>query len=156
MIGIFFLIVSLSKLTSMDTGNSSRRNFISGSAKLATGLGLIHLTSNVEAAMPVTKNLFVHHVYFWLNNPDNSNERNKLIDGLTKLSKVKTIQTFHIGKPAGTNREVIDSSYSVSWLVLFKNRADQDSYQTDPIHLKFIEECKDLWKKVVVYDSIDV
>lgn len=71
------------------------------------------------------------------------------------MSKVKTIKMFHIGKPAGTNRDVIDTSYSVSWLLFFDNRADQDNYQTDPIHLRFIDECKDLWKKVVVYDSID-
>jgi hypothetical protein len=32
---------------------------------------------------------------------------------------------------------------------------DQESYQSDPIHLKFVEECASLWKKVVVYDSVD-
>lgn len=135
--------------------NSSRRKFITDSAKAAAGLGLITLTSNNEFAMTVSKNLFVHHVYFWLNNPDSAEDLKKLLDGLQKLSKVKTIKMFHIGKPAGTNRDVIDGSYSVSWLLLFNSRADQDIYQTDQIHLKFIEECKHLWKKVVVYDSID-
>jgi hypothetical protein len=134
---------------------SSRRKFISDSAKAAAGLGLISLTSNSEIVMTASKNLFVHHVYFWLNNPDSAEDLKKLIEGLQKLSKVKTIKMFHIGKPAGTNRDVIDGSYSVSWLLLFENRVDQDSYQTDPIHLKFIDECKNLWKKVVVYDSID-
>ncbi|MBC7827540.1 MAG: Dabb family protein [Chitinophagaceae bacterium] len=135
--------------------NSSRREFIRDSAKTAAGIGFISLTSNSEFAMTASKNLFVHHVYFWLNNPDSSEELKKLLEGLQKLSTVKTIKMFHIGKPAGTNRDVIDGSYSVSWLLLFNNRADQDSYQTDPIHLKFIDECKHLWKKVVVYDSID-
>jgi hypothetical protein len=134
---------------------SSRRKFISDSAKAAAGLGLISLTSNSEIVMTASKNLFVHHVYFWLNNPDSAEDLKKLIEGLQKLSKVKTIKMFHIGKPAGTNRDVIDGSYSVSWLLLFENRVGQDSYQTDPIHLKFIDECKNLWKKVVVYDSID-
>ncbi|MDH4059117.1 MAG: Dabb family protein, partial [Cyclobacteriaceae bacterium] len=32
----------------------------------------------------------------------------------------------------------------------------QDTYQTHPIHLKFIEECSSLWSKVIVYDSIAV
>ena len=80
----------------------------------------------------------------------------KLIEGLRKLSKVKTIKSYHIGQPAGTNRDVIDRSYSISWLLFFENAADQDSYQTDPIHLKFVEECSSLWTKVVVYDSIDI
>ena len=135
--------------------NSTRRKFITDSAKTAAGLGLISFTSNSEIAMTASKNLFVHHVYFWLNNPESADDLKKLLEGLNKLSKVKTINMFHIGKPAGTNRDVIDGSYSVSWLLIFENRANQDSYQTDPIHLKFIEECKHLWKKVLVYDSID-
>ena len=134
---------------------TSRRKFITDSAKAAAGVGFISITSNSEFAMTASKNLFVHHVYFWLNNADSSEDLKKLLEGLEKLSTVKTIKMFHIGKPAGTNRDVIDGSYSVSWLLLFNNRADQDSYQTDPIHLKFIDECKHLWKKVVVYDSID-
>ncbi len=136
--------------------NSSRRKFITDSAKAAASLGIITLTTNSQSAMPASKSLFIHHVYFWLNNPDSSEDLKKLVDGLQKLSKVKTIKMFHIGKPAGTNRDVIDSSYSVSWLLLFDTRADQDSYQTDPIHLKFIDDCKHLLKKVLVYDSIDV
>lgn len=102
------------------------------------------------------KNIFIHHVYFWLKNSGNMADRDKLVEGLRKLSKVATIDQFHIGKPANTNREVIDSSYAVSWMLVFKNEADQASYQTDPVHLKFIEECSQLWSKVVVYDAVDV
>ena len=105
---------------------------------------------------PTVNNMFVHHVYFWLKNADSADVKKKLVEGLQKLSKVKTIKSFHIGQPAPTNRDVIDRSYSVSWLLLFENGTDQESYQTDPIHLKFVEECSSLWSKVVVYDSIDV
>jgi Stress responsive A/B Barrel Domain len=104
----------------------------------------------------MAKNMFVHHVYFWLKNPQSKDDKAKLVAGLEKLSRVKTIDMFHIGQPAGTNREVIDSSYAVSWLLVFKDKASQDLYQVDPIHLKFIEDCSSLWQKVVVYDSIDV
>ena len=106
--------------------------------------------------MIIDKNGFIHHVYFWLKNPESINDLNQLIEGLKKLSVVSTIKNFHIGKPAATNRGVIDSSYSVSWLLLFDDKEDQDSYQTDPIHLKFVEECSHLWSKVVVYDTIDI
>ena len=99
--------------------------------------------------------MFIHHVYFWLNNSGNKEDKVKLIEGLKKLSKASTIKTFYIGEAAATRREVIDSSYDVSWLLFFDNAADQDSYQTDPIHLKFVEECSFLWKKVLVYDSIE-
>jgi hypothetical protein len=102
------------------------------------------------------KNLFVHHVYFWLKNANSKEDLDRLVAGLKKLSVAKTIKQFHIGKPAGTKRDVIETSYAVSWLLFFDNKEDQDSYQTDPIHLKFVEECSSLWQKVVVYDSVDI
>ena len=102
------------------------------------------------------KGMFIHHVYFWLKNPGSKEDKSKLVEGLKKLSKVKTIRSFYISQPAATRREVIDSSYDISWLVFFDNAPDQDSYQNDPVHLKFIEECATLWQKVLVYDSVDV
>jgi len=106
--------------------------------------------------MIIDKNGFIHHVYFWLKNPENKNDLNQLVEGLKKLSVVSPIKNFHIGKPAATHRDVIDNTYSVSWLLLFDNKEDQESYQTDPFHLKFVEECSHLWSKVVVYDTIDI
>ena len=127
-----------------------RRKFLYTSALAAPTIFAVATLNN----MP-DKNIFVHHVYFWLKNPGNKADKDKLVEGLLKLSKVKTIKMFHIGQPAATNREVIDRSYAISWLVLFNNKADQDSYQSDPIHLKFVEECASLWNKVLVYDSED-
>ena len=135
--------------------NHSRRDFISTTGKVAlagsTGIFVINSSSVMTA-----KNMFIHHVYFWLKNPSSDEDRQKLIEGLEKLSRVKTIKMFHLGKPADTNRDVIDTSYSVSWLLVFDDKASEESYQVDPIHLNFVETCKHLWQKVVVYDSVDV
>lgn len=133
--------------------DSTRRQFITNAGKmaLAGGSGIFAINSTEMTA----KNIFIHHVYFWLKNASSQEDRQKLIEGLEKLSKVKTIKMFHIGKPADTDRDVIDTSYSISWMLIFENKEDQDSYQVDPIHLKFVEECKHLWSKVVVYDSVD-
>jgi hypothetical protein len=134
--------------------NISRRRFVGDAGKAAiAGTYIFAATNQQETEM---KNIFVHHVYFWLKNPNSAEDLGKLVEGLKKLSAVKTIRQFHIGKPAATSREVIDGSYAVSWLTLFDTKADQDSYQVDPIHLKFIEECAFLWSKVIVYDSIDI
>jgi Stress responsive A/B Barrel Domain len=99
-------------------------------------------------------NSFVHHVYFWLKNPGSTEDRAALTAGLQGLTTIGTIKESHIGRPAGTSRDVIDASYALSWLALFATAEDQDSYQTDPIHLQFVKECAHLWSKVVVYDSI--
>lgn len=132
---------------------SSRRRFISDTGKAAMAGTLIFAANSPQ--QKEMKNIFVHHVYFWLKNTGNAEDLSKLLAGLKKLSAVKTIKQFHVGKPAATSREVIDGSYAVSWLTLFDTKADQDSYQTDPIHLKFVEECSSLWSKVIVYDTVD-
>jgi len=106
--------------------------------------------------MIIKENGFIHHVYFWLKNPQSVRDYEQLIEGLKKLSKVETIQSFHIGKPASTRRDVVDSGYSVSWLVLFNDKEGHDSYQSDPIHLKFVDECAHLWNKLVIYDTINI
>ncbi|WP_033919431.1 Dabb family protein [Sphingomonas sp. 37zxx] len=96
---------------------------------------------------------FVHHVFFWLKNPDSAADRAKLIAALEKLAAVQTIRRYQIGQPAPTRRDVIDSSYSVSWTLFFDNKAEQDAYQVDPIHLKFVEDNAALWERVMVYDT---
>jgi len=130
---------------------ASRRSFL-GNIGLSIPFVASLRSKNIFAQK---SGMFIHHVYFWLKNPGNKEDKAKLIEGLKKLSKVTTIKDHYIGQPAATRREVIDSSYDVSWLLFFDNAADQDSYQTDPIHLKFVEECSSVWTKVVVYDSID-
>lgn len=134
--------------------NQTRRDFLSktGVVALAGSSGIFAVNNSTGMT---AKNMFIHHVYFWLKNPTSESDRQKLIEGLEKLSKVKTIKTFHIGKPADTNRDVIDTSYSISWMLIFEDKASEESYQVDPIHLNFVETCKDLWQKVVVYDSVD-
>jgi hypothetical protein len=131
----------------------SRRTFISILGKAAAATGLATITAGAASAMPPKKG-FVHHVYFWLNNPGSEADKAKLLEGLRNLAKVKSIKEYHIGVPADTNRDVIDSSYAISWMLVFSDKKAQDSYQEDPIHLEFIKNYSNLWNKVVVYDSV--
>jgi len=98
-----------------------------------------------------------HHVYFWLKNPESTTDVAELIRGVKTLTSIGTIKSCHIATPAATeDRNVIDNSYSVSWLAFFDNEADEQIYQVHPTHLKFIEDHEHLWSKVVVYDSVQV
>ncbi|GAO42167.1 Dabb family protein [Flavihumibacter petaseus] len=135
----------------MDT--QTRREFISETGK-ATVMGGIGAFSSATWENQLAHK-FIHHVYFWLKQPDSAADKQKLIAGLKKLASAKTIRMSHIGVPAATNRDVIDRSYAVSWLLVFDNAADQESYQNDPIHHQFIDDCSPLWQKVVVYDSVE-
>ena len=100
------------------------------------------------------QNTFIHHVFFYLKDTSAANVKS-LVEGLQKLSAASMIRQFHIGVPAETYRDVVERSYGVSWLVLFDSAADQESYQTEPMHLDFIAQCSHLWNKVVVYDSVN-
>lgn len=134
--------------------NPSRRKFVSLAGTLLAAAPLA-ATATPAAKPQKLKNKFIHHVYFWLKNNSSKRDKQKLVEGLKSLTGIKSIDMYHIGEPAGTSRDVIDSSYSLSWMLVFKNKEDQDRYQDDPIHLQFVKEYSHLWSKVVVYDSVD-
>jgi hypothetical protein len=99
----------------------------------------------------------VHHVFFWLKEPKNPAVRKQFEQALNDLLKVETIKFSHVGIPAGTeSRDVVDHSYTYSMITFFDSQKGQDTYQVDPIHVKFVEENKHLWSKVVVYDTLDI
>lgn len=125
----------------------SRREFVKNS--VAAGLG---------AGLPITesapKEMFVHHVFFYLKNAGNEADKAKLLEGLKKLAKCPTIKLVHIGTPAGTTRAVIERTYAYSWLCFFDSAEDEEAYQKDPIHDDFRNNYAHLWEKVVIYDSV--
>jgi hypothetical protein len=51
------------------------------------------------------------------------------------------------------DREVNDQDFDVSLNLVFRNKAAHDTYQTHPRHLKFIEQNKESWAGVRVFDS---
>lgn len=131
---------------------SNRRKFIGTAAALAVG--------TAASAMPLTsmkKNYpVVHHVFFWLKNPDSKEDRDKLVAGVKALSKIPTVKELHVGIVASTEkRDVIDSSWGVSELMFFSDLEGQATYQTHPIHLEFIKNYSHLWDKVIVYDIVE-
>lgn len=99
----------------------------------------------------------LHHVFFWLSNPESVEDRNKLIEGLNTLKGIDAIKKIHIGVLASTEkREVVDTSWDVSELMFFENEVDQKIYQDHSIHQDFVKNYSHLWKKVVVFDALDV
>jgi len=99
----------------------------------------------------------VHHVFFWLKNPDSKEDLAKLIAGVRTLAQIETVRGIHVGVPASTEkRPVVESSYSASELLFFDDVEGQNVYQTHPLHQKFVADCSHLWNRVTVFDSIDV
>lgn len=131
----------------------SRKQFIATSAALGAGAA--------ASAMPITvteeKKQLVHHVFFWLKNPNSIEDRDKLVEGVKTLAKIETIRKLHVGVVASTEkRDVVDTSWGVSELMFFDDTAGQKVYQDHPIHQAFIKNYSHLWSKVVVYDVAEV
>lgn len=130
----------------------TRRTFVAS----AVTLGASAAASATPSMEKKAKKVLVHHVFFWLKNPDSKEDLSKLLAGLQTLKKIETIKEIHIGVPASTEkRDVVDNSYHASELMFFDDLAGQKTYQDHPIHQKFIADCSHLWDRVVVYDSID-
>jgi len=131
---------------------SNRRKFIGTAAALAVGTAATAMPlSSMKKNYPV-----VHHVFFWLKNPDSKEDRDKLVAGVKALSKIPTVKELHVGVVASTEqRDVIDTSWGVSELMFFSDLEGQATYQTHPIHLEFIKNYSHLWDKVIVYDAVE-
>lgn len=100
---------------------------------------------------------FVHTVFFWLKNPDNSQDRKAFEKSLKKfLDHSKYAKTNFIGTPPQASRDVVDGSFTYSLVVTFDSAEAQEKYQTEEAHLVFIEESSALWTKVIVYDSTGI
>ena len=120
--------------------------------------GAIAAASGAAAAAPAPQGgKLVHQVFFWLKNPGSAADREALIAGLRSLAQVPEIRTLQVGVPASTEkRDVVDSSFDVSELMIFDSVADQKTYQDHPLHQQFIAKCAHLWAKVIVYDTMTV
>ncbi len=96
--------------------------------------------------------MFSHVVIFWTD-PANPKATEELLAGAEKyLKPIPGALHFHIGRMAPSHRPVVDQTYQVALNITFTDKKAQDDYQVHPEHLKFVDLCKHLWKKVTVYD----
>ncbi|MEA5428295.1 MULTISPECIES: Dabb family protein [Arcicella] len=139
---------------------SSRRQFLENSATaLATGTIMTSIATTDSTAAPKGEKLsFIHHVYFWLKDPNNKKDHDQLLAALKALGKIEVIKSAHIGLPSinDFDKPVTDASYSFSVLLIFDSKEDEEKYLVHPLHKKFGAENHHLWSKVVVYDSADI
>ena len=98
--------------------------------------------------------MLAHHVYFTLK--DSAQEaQQKMVDACHKYLKGHAGTLFFA---AGTltpdlTRPVNDRDFHIALHVIFENRQAHDDYQVSERHLQFIEENKEGWEQVRVFDS---
>jgi hypothetical protein len=96
-----------------------------------------------------------HSVYFWLKDDVTAEQRALFEAELSLLPKIPYLAAGFVGKPAKTEvRPVTDHSFDYSLILSFRTMADHEYYQGPcPDHQRFVQTCKPLFGKVVVYDS---
>ena len=104
-------------------------------------------------AQPPLRGQFLHHVFFWLNEPASPAARQEFLTALRKMEAIPTVRQSYIGTPAGTPRDVVDNSWTFYWLVTFDDRQGWQVYNDHPLHDEFRKKAP-LWKKVQVYDTL--
>ena len=100
------------------------------------------------------KGMVAHNVFFTLKDRSDV-AKTKLVEACrTHLKGHRGEVFFAAGVLAeDLKRDVNVRDFDVSLHIVFKTKEDQDRYQTAPRHLKFIEENRENWEKVRVFDS---
>jgi hypothetical protein len=95
--------------------------------------------------------MFIHSVYFWLKADITPAEEALFLKRATALTQISSVKKGWLGKPAATDRPIIDRTYSYGLVIVCDDVAGHDHYQVDPIHDAF-RELHHLWTTVKIYD----
>jgi hypothetical protein len=97
--------------------------------------------------------MFSHVVIFWTK-PELPGAAEALLAGAEKyLRPIPGVVSFHVGRMAKSDRDVVDQSYQVALNLRFDSKQAQDDYQVHPLHLEFVEKAfKPNCARVTIYD----
>jgi hypothetical protein len=108
----------------------------------------------LPAADCINPGMLIHTVIFWLKEGLTQEDRDLFFEGAKTLATIESVEQSFMGTPANTpKRPVVDDSYDCALSVSLRDLDAHDLYQADPIHLAFIEKCRHLWERVVIYDA---
>ncbi len=93
-----------------------------------------------------------HSVFFWLNDGLSSSAISDFEKGLGSLIRIPLVIEGNFGKPADTNRSIVDRTYSYGLTLHFNSLIEHDLYQSDPTHQEFVTKNSGKWKRVLIYD----
>jgi len=97
--------------------------------------------------------MIAHHVLFWLKADTTEAQKSAFRNGLQSLEKIEVVQKFHVGTPAPIERAVVDTTYSFSLILFFEDLEAHNVYQVHDIHKAFLDEFRELFEKVIIYDA---
>lgn len=94
-----------------------------------------------------------HHVFFTLKDRSDAKVAELLAACNKYLDDHDGVVDFGVGTREKELDREVNQDFDVSLHVVFADRATHDTYQVAPRHLQFIEEQKENWAEVRVFDS---
>lgn len=108
--------------------------------------------STTEHEAPALENPFIHTVYVWFKEDVTQEQRDQMYADTEALRSIDVVKALYTGKPASTDRPIVERSYDYAIVVHFENLAGHDAYQQHPVHLALLENHASLWEKVMITD----
>jgi len=97
--------------------------------------------------------MLIHNVFFWLKPETTAGEIADFEAGLASLLADSGVRAGYYGPPGATApRPVVETTYSYGLVLIFDDAAAEARYQDAPVHVKFLQDHKPKFEKVVVYD----
>ena len=98
--------------------------------------------------------MMIHAVYFWLRPELTAAQRAEFRRGVESLAAITHVEKVHVGVPAAVpDRPVVDKTFDVALVVVCRDVAAHNAYQTDPVHLAFVARFQTYWTRVQIRDS---
>ena len=99
--------------------------------------------------------MLVHTVFFWLKPELTQAQRAEFRRGVESLAAIPHVERVYVGAPAAVpDRPVTDRTFAVGLTVICRDVTAHNTYQADPIHLRFVERFQGCWTRVQVYDAV--
>ncbi len=97
----------------------------------------------------------MHAVVFWLDPAAPADTADAMAAFYRdEIARVQGVEHTFVGRPAGTARDVVDSTCDLMSTVVFRDEAAATAWQSDPVHDAFRERFGPHFARVVVYDTL--
>ncbi|MFQ3578359.1 MAG: Dabb family protein [Verrucomicrobiia bacterium] len=97
--------------------------------------------------------MIIHSVYFQLKPSATSRDIGRMRSALEGLSRIPGVQLLGVGTPADVPpRAVLCTDYTLALVLSTDSVESLQTYQEHPIHREFLQDFKDLWETVRVFD----
>ena len=123
--------------------------------KLRLGLLIIlmALPLQVLSAGEEGEGIITHVVVCWLNADITDNELENVIEETRKLQSIPGLLELHVGTSIGSDRVIVDDSFTFAVSMKFNSVEDMKAYLTHEKHVAFVNNVlKPKLDKIVVYD----